>query len=64
MVNGKEVKVTNVQKVGKVILHKVEKPELFKEGTEVHGRLDWDRRIQHMRHHTGLTSSWGRSFAY
>lgn len=52
-VGGKEVKVTNVQKVGKVILHKVEKPELFKEGTEVHGRLDWDRRIQHMRHHTG-----------
>ncbi len=52
-VNGKEVKVTNVQKVGKVILHKVEKPGAFKEGAKVHGRLDWDRRIQHMRHHTG-----------
>ncbi|WP_457743055.1 alanine--tRNA ligase, partial [Thermococcus sp.] len=52
-VNGEEVKVTNVQKVGKVILHKVEKPELFKEGVKVHGRLDWKRRIQHMRHHTG-----------
>lgn len=52
-VNGEKVKVTNVQKVGKVILHKVEKPELFKEGVTVHGRLDWDRRIQHMRHHTG-----------
>ncbi len=52
-VNGEEVKVTNVQKVGKVILHKVERPELFKEGARVHGRLDWDRRIQHMRHHTG-----------
>ncbi len=52
-VNGEEVRVTNVQKVGKVILHKVEKPELFKEGAKVHGRLDWDRRIQHMRHHTG-----------
>ncbi|WP_297467951.1 alanine--tRNA ligase [Thermococcus sp.] len=52
-VNGEEVKVTNVQKVGKVILHKVERPELFREGAKVHGRLDWERRIQHMRHHTG-----------
>ncbi|CAI1492551.1 Alanine--tRNA ligase [Thermococcus nautili] len=52
-VNGEEVKVTNVQKVGKVILHRVEKPELFKPGVKVHGKLDWDRRIQHMRHHTG-----------
>ncbi|EEB73640.1 alanine--tRNA ligase [Thermococcus sp. AM4] len=52
-VNGEEVKVTNVQKVGKVILHRVERPELFKPGVKVHGKLDWDRRIQHMRHHTG-----------
>ena len=52
-VDGKEVKVTNVQKVGKVILHRVDKPELFKPGVKVHGKLDWDRRIQHMRHHTG-----------
>lgn len=52
-VDGEEVEVTNVQKVGKVILHRVERPELFKEGAKVHGRLDWDRRIQHMRHHTG-----------
>ena len=47
------VKVLEVQKVGKVILHKVEKPEAFKEGQTVHGRIDWERRIQHMRHHTG-----------
>ncbi|WP_297071058.1 alanine--tRNA ligase [Thermococcus sp.] len=52
-VNGEEVKVTDVQKVGKVILHRVERPELFREGVIVHGRLDWNRRIQHMRHHTG-----------
>ena len=52
-VEGEEVKVTNVQKVGKVILHRVDRPELFKPGVKVHGRLDWDRRIQHMRHHTG-----------
>ncbi len=52
-VDGEEVRVTNVQKVGKVILHRVDKPELFKPGAKVHGKLDWDRRIQHMRHHTG-----------
>jgi alanyl-tRNA synthetase len=52
-VDGEEVNVTDVQKIGKVILHKVEKPELFREGAKVHGRLDWDRRIQYMRHHTG-----------
>ncbi|WP_099209518.1 alanine--tRNA ligase [Thermococcus henrietii] len=52
-VNGEEIKVTDVQKVGKVILHRVDKPELFKPGVKVHGKLDWNRRIQHMRHHTG-----------
>ncbi|AFL95160.1 alanyl-tRNA synthetase 2 [Thermococcus cleftensis] len=53
VVDGKEVKVTEVQKVGKVILHRVERPESFKPGAKVHGKLDWERRIQHMRHHTG-----------
>ncbi|WP_297522992.1 alanine--tRNA ligase [Thermococcus sp.] len=53
ILNGEEVKVTNVQKVGKVILHKVERPEPFKAGAKVHGKLNWGRRIQHMRHHTG-----------
>ncbi|MFA4720008.1 alanine--tRNA ligase [Pyrococcus kukulkanii] len=53
VVDGEEIKVTNVQKVGKVILHKVENPGKFKEGVKVRGRIDWDRRIQHMRHHTG-----------
>ncbi|WP_010479887.1 alanine--tRNA ligase [Thermococcus zilligii] len=52
-VDGEEVKVTSVQKVGKVILHRVERPELFREGARVHGRINWERRIQHMRHHTG-----------
>ncbi|WP_297490132.1 alanine--tRNA ligase [Thermococcus sp.] len=53
ILNGEEVKVTNVQKVGKVILHRVERPEPFKAGAKVHGKLNWGRRIQHMRHHTG-----------
>jgi len=52
-VNGEKARVTNVQKVGKVVLHRVEKPELFKPGAKVHGKLNWNRRIQHMRHHTG-----------
>lgn len=47
------VKVLDVQKVGKVIIHKVENPEKFKKGQKVHGKIDWNRRIQHMRHHTG-----------
>ncbi|NJE08258.1 alanine--tRNA ligase [Thermococcus sp. M39] len=47
------VEVLEVQKVGKVILHRVKEPEKFKEGMTVHGKIDWDRRIQHMRHHTG-----------
>ncbi|AEK73221.1 alanyl-tRNA synthetase [Thermococcus sp. 4557] len=52
-VEGEKVEVRDVQKIGKVILHRVERPELFKPGAKVHGRIDWDRRIQHMRHHTG-----------
>ena len=46
------IKILDVQKVGKVILHKVERME-FREGQRVHGKIDWERRIQHMRHHTG-----------
>ncbi|USH00290.1 alanine--tRNA ligase [Thermococcus argininiproducens] len=48
-----DVEVMDVQKIGKVILHKVKNPEKFKEGEVVHGKINWQRRIQHMRHHTG-----------
>jgi alanyl-tRNA synthetase len=44
--------VTDVQKLGKVILHKVE-GRLPKVGTIVKGRIDRVRRLAHMRHHTG-----------
>ncbi|NJE26271.1 alanine--tRNA ligase [Thermococcus sp. MV5] len=47
------IEVIDVQKIGKVILHKVKNPEKFKEGEVVHGKIAWQRRIQHMRHHTG-----------
>ncbi len=47
----KQVKVTNAQKINNVIIHCVEgkAPAL---GTEVEGRIDWDRRASLMRHHT------------
>jgi len=49
--NEKQLKVTNVQKCGGVIIHFVEGgvPE---ESQEVSGKIDWERRISLMRHHT------------
>jgi len=44
--------VVDVQKVGKVIVHKLKSPAIFKEGTTVRGILDWDRRYQLMKSHT------------
>jgi len=44
--------VTDVQKLGKIILHRVE-GRLPKVGTIVKGRIDRVRRLAHMRHHTG-----------
>jgi len=46
-------RVVDVQKVGGVILHKVDR-EVPREyvGREALGRIDWDRRYAHMRHHT------------
>lgn len=48
----KRVNVTNVQKVGNVIVHFLDKP--FDEGADlVEGEIDWQRRQNLMRHHTG-----------
>ncbi|HIE14070.1 TPA: alanine--tRNA ligase, partial [Candidatus Bathyarchaeota archaeon] len=44
-------KVIDVQKVGRVILHKVDGPKP-KTGCVVHGVIDWKRRSSLMRHHT------------
>jgi alanyl-tRNA synthetase len=44
--------VVDVQKIGKVIFHKLKSPAIFKEGTTVRGILDWDRRYQLMKSHT------------
>jgi alanyl-tRNA synthetase len=45
-------KVLDVQRVGKVALHLIDGP-MPKAGEVVNGRIDWQRRIALMRHHTG-----------
>jgi alanyl-tRNA synthetase len=44
--------VIDTQKIGKVIVHKLSKAPSFKEGSLVHGILDWDRRYSLMKAHT------------
>jgi alanyl-tRNA synthetase len=49
---GQEFRVKDVQKVGDVVLHKLEKPEGLQKGDPVKGRVDMRRRLAHARHHT------------
>ena len=49
--DGKKVEVVDVQKVGKVIVHKVKGPPP-KMGSVVKGELDWDKRYSLMKNHT------------
>ena len=51
MFDGKKVEVVDVQKVGKVIVHKV-KGTVPKEGDKVKGVIDWDKRYSLMKNHT------------
>jgi alanyl-tRNA synthetase len=44
-------KVTDVQKQGEVVLHRVPEHRLEK-GDTVEGRINWDRRFQLMQHHS------------
>jgi alanyl-tRNA synthetase len=44
--------VVDVQKIGKVIAHKLSAPATFKEGSKVHGVIDWNRRYLLMKAHT------------
>jgi alanyl-tRNA synthetase len=48
----KKFDVVDVQKIGKVIVHKLGAPATFKEGDKVHGVLDWERRYSLMKAHT------------
>jgi alanyl-tRNA synthetase len=44
--------VVDVQKIGKVILHKIKERATFREGSTIHGIVDWDRRYSLMKAHT------------
>ena len=44
--------VVDTQKIGKVIVHKLGSAPAFKEGSIVHGTLNWDRRYALMKAHT------------
>ncbi len=50
-IGGKKAAVTDVQKVGGVVLHKVG-PVAAKEGDKVSGEIDWDWRYRLMKAHT------------
>ncbi len=49
---GIKAEILDVKKAGDIILHRV-KPNSFKAGQRVRGRIDWARRSSLMRHHTG-----------
>jgi alanyl-tRNA synthetase len=53
--DGKTVRVLDVQKSAGVVVHNVETNELDKlsKGTKVKCTIDWERRLQLMRNHTG-----------
>ncbi len=50
---GVQAEVVDVQKIGKVILHKIKGAKLPKEGSTVRGILDWEKRYALMKAHTG-----------
>jgi alanyl-tRNA synthetase len=50
--DGVKYDIVDVQKIGKVIVHKLNTPALFAEGSTVHASLDWERRYQLMKSHT------------
>jgi alanyl-tRNA synthetase len=53
LMDGKgKAEVIDVQKIDGVIVHQV-KPNVFKPGQKVRGKIDWVRRSSLMRHHTG-----------
>jgi len=49
--NGKQAAVVDVQKVGRVVVHKL-KGSVPKEGENVEGVIDWEKRYSLMKHHT------------
>jgi alanyl-tRNA synthetase len=47
-----KVDVVDVQKVGRIVVHKLKKPCAIKEGSMIKGLIDWDRRYSLMKNHT------------
>jgi alanyl-tRNA synthetase len=52
LVNEEKIEVIDVQKMGKVVLHKIDSGKEVKEGVNVHGVLDWNKRYALMMGHT------------
>jgi len=50
--DGTEVEVVDVQKVGRVIVHKTKGKVALREGTVVKGVIDWEKRFSLMKNHT------------
>jgi alanyl-tRNA synthetase len=48
----REVQVVDVQKVGKVVVHRLKNECALKEGSTVKGVIDWDKRYSLMKNHT------------
>jgi alanyl-tRNA synthetase len=46
------VNVVDAQSINGVIVHETDSDFGFKKGDTVRGKLDWERRLAHMRHHT------------
>lgn len=49
--NGSKINVKHVTKNGEIIVHLVDKK--LSPGDTIHGIIDWERRYQLMKHHTG-----------
>ncbi|MEM3665889.1 MAG: alanine--tRNA ligase [Candidatus Bathyarchaeia archaeon] len=50
--DGGKVEVIDVQKVGKVVVHRLKGEAVPKEGSAVRGVIDWDKRYSLMKAHT------------
>jgi len=52
MLRNDKVDVVDVQKVGRVVVHKIKKTCAMKEGSAIKGVIDWDKRYSLMKNHT------------
>ncbi|MCX8176923.1 MAG: alanine--tRNA ligase [Candidatus Bathyarchaeota archaeon] len=52
LIDGEQVKVVDVQKVGKIIVHRIKKATVPKQGSIIRGVIDWDKRYALMKSHT------------